>query len=63
MATSYKLYFPDTGTKMSLDLSELKPEVNGVPTRRGIVFPGETAEEAGVAKVIQLDQECEKQGR
>lgn len=63
VATSYKLYFPDTGTKMSLDLAELKPEVNGVPTRKGIVFPGDTAEEAGVAKVIQLDQECETTGR
>ena len=63
VATSYKLYFPETGTKMSFDLNELKPDVNGVPSRRGIVFPGVTAEEAGASKVIQLDADCEKQGR
>lgn len=59
VATRYELFFPDTGTKMAFDLSEMEPCRNGVPCRRGIVFPG--VEEAGVSKVIQLDQPCDNQ--
>ncbi len=58
VATHYQLYFPPNGTKMSFDLSDMALEKNGVPTRKGIVFPGETPDEAGADKVIQLDKHC-----
>lgn len=54
VATSYQLYFPDNGGKMSFELSDVVLDKNGVPSRRGIVFP----QQAGVAKVIQLDRNC-----
>jgi hypothetical protein len=60
VATRYRLFFPESGSKMSFDLTDLRPDKNGVPSRRGIVFPGPTPEDAGVSKVIQLDANCEK---
>ena len=60
VATSYKLYFPETGTKMSFELSDMVLCNNGVPCRRGIMFPGATREDAGVDKVTQLDEDCDK---
>jgi hypothetical protein len=59
IATNYQLFFPESGTKMTFDLSEMVPCKNGVPCRKGIAFPGSTAAEAGVGEVIQLDQKCE----
>jgi hypothetical protein len=58
VATQYRLYFPENGSKMSFDLSDVRPSKGGVPDRRGIVFPGETPREAAVSKVIQLDKDC-----
>lgn len=59
VATNYDLYFPETGTKMRFELSDMTLDKNGVPSRKGIVFPGATPEEAGTAKVIQLDAPCD----
>lgn len=56
VATNYQLYFPDTGTKMSFELSDLVLDKNGVPGRRGIAFPKADLEK--FAKVIQLDEAC-----
>jgi hypothetical protein len=58
VATQYRLYFPENGSKMSFDLSDVRLNKGDVPTRRGIVFPGEKPEDAGVSKVIQLDKDC-----
>lgn len=58
VATMYRLYFPENGSKMNFDLSEVRLSRRGVPDRRGIVFPGATPDDAGVAKVIQLDKDC-----
>jgi hypothetical protein len=58
VATIYRLYFPENGSKMNFDLSDVRLSNKGVPDRRGIVFPGETPEDAGVSKVIQLDKDC-----
>ena len=55
VATQYRLYFPDTGTKMWLRLSEVALDRNGVPARRGIVFP----RDFNVGNVIQVDRACE----
>lgn len=56
VATSYRLFFPETGTKMSFTLNDVRLQRNGVPTRKGLAFPG--VEEPGVSKVIQLDKDC-----
>jgi len=58
IATDYKLYFPDSGSTMSFQLEDVRLDRNGVPSRRGIVFPGSTPQEAGVREVIKLDQDC-----
>ena len=58
VATDYKLYFPENGSKISFALSDMVLCKNGVPCRKGIVFPGSTREEAGVERVIQLDEGC-----
>lgn len=58
LATDYRLYFPDTRSRISFTLEEVLLENRGVPTRRGIVFPGATPEEAGVREVIKLDRNC-----
>ena len=58
IATEYKLYFPDSGSTMSIKLEDVKLENKGVPTRRGIVFPGALPADAGVREVIKLDQDC-----
>lgn len=58
IATQYKLYFPESGSTMSITLDEVKLDNKGVPLRRGIVFPGATPDEAGVREVIKLDQDC-----
>ena len=58
VATSYRLSFPQNGSNMRFGLSDMVLCKNGVPCRRGIVFPGNTPADAGVAKVIQLDAGC-----
>jgi hypothetical protein len=58
VATDYKLYFPENGSKISFTLSDMVLCKNGVPCRKGIVFPGSTREDAGVERVIQLDEGC-----
>ena len=54
VATRYRLFFPANGTKMSFELSDMVLDKNGVPSRRGIVFP----REPGVREVIQVDEGC-----
>lgn len=57
VATRYELYFPENRSKMTFDLKEVHLSKGPAPAR-GIVFPGPTPQEAGVAKVIKLDQNC-----
>ena len=58
VASIYRLYFPENGSKMAFDLKDVRASRDGVPDRKGIVFPGDTPDDAGVAKVIQLDKDC-----
>jgi hypothetical protein len=58
VATDYKLYFPENGSKISFALSDMVLCKNGVPCRKGIVFPGVKPADAGVERVIQLDEGC-----
>jgi hypothetical protein len=57
VANSFRLFFPDNGTRMELDLREVMLDKRGSPTRRGIMFPD--PRKAGVNNVIQVDQACE----
>jgi hypothetical protein len=54
VARQYELFFPDSRSKMTIELDEVALERKGVPTRRGITFP----DDAGVDQVIQLDRDC-----
>lgn len=58
IATTYSLFFPDTRSKMSIEIKDLRLENKGIPTRRGIAFPGSQPSEAEVNKVIKLDANC-----
>jgi hypothetical protein len=57
VATKFNLFFPDNGTVMDLDLTEVMLDRRGSPTRRGIDFPDPL--KAGVKEVIQVDKACE----
>jgi hypothetical protein len=59
LATSYSLFFPDSRSKMSFDINDLRTDNGkGIPTERGIAFPGSTPQEADVEKVIKLEKDC-----
>lgn len=60
VATDYRLYFPENGSKMSFTLSDMVLCHKGIPCRRGIDFPGTTPDAAQVDKVVQLDEGCGK---
>lgn len=53
VATTYRLFFPDSGSKISIDLDDIALKRNNAPNQRSFVFPGENA---GVDRVIQLDE-------
>jgi hypothetical protein len=54
VATQYRLFFPDSQTKMSLVLRDVALQHNGVPKEGSIRFP----QESGVNKEIQIDEAC-----
>ncbi len=54
VATQYRLYFPDTGSRMSFRLDEIEPTRRGTPNDRSFTFPG--PEKAGVKDVVRVDQ-------
>jgi hypothetical protein len=58
VATSYRLYFPETRTKMTIALSDLTLDKGGIPSKRGLRFPD--LQKPGVANVVQIDQGCER---
>lgn len=53
VAGRYQLFFPDSGTRMDLTLSDAKPTQNGVPRAGSIAFPGENA---GVSNIVRVDE-------
>lgn len=54
VATDYRLFFPDTGSKMWLSLTDMQTENRGAPNDRTFAFP----DRPGVAEVIQIDEAC-----
>ena len=54
VATDIKLLFPQTGTRMNLELRDLMLQRNGVPNDRSIRFP--TGDD--VRTIIQIDKDC-----
>lgn len=58
VASEFLMYFPETGTRMELDLREMMLDKRGVPARRGINFPN-LARTASQLRVVQIDEGCE----
>ena len=59
IAAEFRLFFPDNGTRMELDLREIMLNKRGSPPR-GLTFPD--LRKAGVERVIQIDEACEGEG-
>jgi hypothetical protein len=60
VATVFQLYFPDSGSKMSITLSEPALSENGLPNDRSFHMPDPSA--PGVGKTIQIDADCDNGG-
>jgi len=54
VATQYKLFFPDSGSKMTFTLTDVALSRNGKPDDRTFRFPTQP----GVSHIIQIDQGC-----
>lgn len=59
VAREYRLFFPDNGTRMELDLREVMLNKRGSPPR-GLAFPN--LRRPGVERVVQIDEACEGEG-
>jgi hypothetical protein len=59
IANEFRLFFPDNGTRMELDLREVMLNKRGSPPR-GLGFPD--LNRSGVERVIQIDKACEGEG-
>jgi hypothetical protein len=57
VATDYRLYFPDSGSKLHLVLDDVKLNRKGAPNDMTFRFNADP-KRAGVSKVIQLDEDC-----
>jgi hypothetical protein len=53
VATIFRLFFPDTGTRMRFHLTKLKPTNNGIPNEHSFRFDPDLA---GVGHVERVDQ-------
>jgi len=53
VATSFRLFFPDTGTRLTFHLNKLKPTNNGIPNDHSFRFDPDLA---GVGHVVRVDQ-------
>ena len=53
VATSYRLLFPESGSKMTISLDDVALKRNNAPNAHSFTYPGE---KAGVSHVIQLDE-------
>ena len=58
VATTYNLYFPDTGSKMQFTLNDQALNKNGVPHAGSIHMPD--PRNAGVKNVNQIDEDCDR---
>lgn len=54
VATRYRLYFPDTGSRMTFHLSEMQLQKRGVPNDRTFQFPVNPR----VPHVVRVDEGC-----
>jgi hypothetical protein len=60
VATSFQLYFPDSGSKMSFTLSDPSLSESGLPNDHSFHMPDPQA--PGVGKTIQIDADCDGGG-
>lgn len=56
VATRYQLYFPDTGSRMSFHLTELRLNKRGVPNDRTFEFPVAIP----VPHIVRVDEGCQE---
>ncbi len=54
VASQYKLFFPDTQSRITLKLDELASSQGGAPNEYSFQFPGD---KAGVDKIISVDEQ------
>jgi hypothetical protein len=55
VASQYKLFFPDTQSRMTLKLNDLESSHDGAPNEYSFQFPGD---KAGVEKIISVDEQA-----
>jgi hypothetical protein len=55
VATSYRLFFPDTGSRMTIDLDDVALKRNNAPNERSFTFPA--GERAGVSRIVAIDEQ------
>ncbi len=55
IAGTYRLYFPENGSKMTLRLSEVRASKRGIPNDRTFAFPTNPE----VSHIIQIDEGCD----
>ncbi|MGH7175818.1 MAG: hypothetical protein ACREJC_00430 [Tepidisphaeraceae bacterium] len=53
VATIYQLYFPDNGTRMTIELKDVASRKAEAPSDASFKFPGE---KAGVSRVVHVDE-------
>jgi hypothetical protein len=57
VAARYRLFFPDSGSKITLTLRDMQIQTEeGIPDDRSFRMPD--PKKAGVSKVVQIDEEC-----
>jgi outer membrane lipoprotein-sorting protein len=54
VATNYRLFFPDTQSRIALKLNEVESSHAGAPNEYSFQFPGD---KAGVEKIISVDEQ------
>jgi hypothetical protein len=56
VATHYQIYFPDSGSRMVLQLSDLRPSKQGTPNNASFTFPAQPP--VPDDRIIQIDANC-----
>jgi hypothetical protein len=57
IAARYKIFLPDSGTRLEMKLEDVKLTQNGVPKEGSIRFPGESA---GVSNIVRVDEKTNR---
>ena len=55
VAARYELYFPDSGSRMTIELDDLALKRNNAPNQRSFTFPA--GDRAGVSRIVAIDEQ------